>query len=387
MPNPLLSFVPPVQAAKLYQTIRYNLGYDHHIFLAMERVSQRRRSSAFVLPTSADEYDEKHDEIEQALTRYQTVLNRQGLFFELMEEIHAQLMDNQLEVHAERMRGLVILETNEDFKIRLNEDGAWLIEWNVADDNKIIVIAYRRDWEHVIPWPVIEYLNSGISLYKRGAFTTALALMSIAVEATIRDVLSTKGYSFKRGVSKEDVYEYSKARVTANGTDYRLSFVDRMPKTAADLTISANEALPIDIEVRRKLNTNKSRIDLVIRTPRSLIDHWSSDKVTQQGDPKIIGGLGEALCIARQRENVVTSRDMPPDVDKVLQAVRNNLIHLSQDSMDEHLPEYDFMTNGRGIFTVQDFVNHPELVFDLVTNIPRFVNDQYVKLWKAGERI
>ncbi|MBK9209296.1 MAG: hypothetical protein IPL71_13730 [Anaerolineales bacterium] len=99
-----------------------------------------------------------------------------------------------------------------------------------------------------------------------------------------------------------------------------------------------------------------------------------------------VDGLGEALRIARSVEGVVTPLDLPIDVDDVVKAVRNNLIHLSSDSMDVELPKFASL-NPNGKFTVKDFIDKPNLVFDFVIDIPRFVNEQYVKLWKAGTHI
>jgi hypothetical protein len=269
---------------------------------------------------------------------------------------------------------------------------SWLVGWRISDAQglsdarEVVAVTYESSWDQIVPWPVVQYLNSGILLYKQRAYATALALMSIAVEATLRDLLSTKGYSFTPGASKVDIYDYSHAQIASSGNSYSLTFLDAMPLGPADLATSASGAVPVDVQIRRNINLRKNRVDLLMRVPPYLVDHLSTNQIVQQGIPKGVDGLGEALRIARDVEKVITPRDLPPDVDVVLKAVRNNLIHLSSDSMRTELPRYASRSNT-GQFTVKDFVNEADLVFDLVADIPDFVNKQYVKLWHAGLHI
>lgn len=392
MPNPLSLYINAAHITVAYKKIRDQLGLDQTIFLAMNQVSQRQ-GFRFILPESPSEYPGKHQEIENCLTRYLALLDRQRLFFDLLEEVQTQLASSGQETHAQRLRDLVVLETSKDFKIRLGVDGAWLIEWSLSietddiqDTREVSVATYEHTWGHIVPWHIVQYLDSGILLYKKKAYATALALMSIAVEATLRDVLSTRGYSFTHGASTVNIYDYSRAQADATETGYTLTFLDAMPKSPADLPVSAGGSLPVDVEIRRVIKPRRNRTDLEIKAPACLIDHWSGNRVSQPGQPKNLGGLGEILGIARDRERVITPLDLPIDVDDILKVVRNNLIHLSNDSMDEELPRYAHMSNN-GRFTVRDFVNKPNLVFDLIADIPRFVNEQYVRLWRTGLHI
>ena len=389
MPNPLLIYLNSPQTVALYQKISQQLGQDEIIFSSMSQIAQRR-GFAFDLPTNPAEHPQKHQEMEQSFTRYQNFPNRQGLFFDLINEIQTQLQINGQDIHADRLRDLISIDTSKDFKMLVSGECAWIVEWIVAnpddltDERKIAATVYQGIWGNVIPWTVLQYLNSGILLYKQKSYATALALLSIAVEATLRDVLSTKGYSFALRANKQDVYDFSKAYVNIVGATYTLTFPDPMLKQVAELPVSAGGALPVEIQIRR--DKNPAREDLLIKVPQFLIDHWSGDHVIQYAQTKSVDGLGEALRIARNVERVITPQDLPIDVDDVVKAVRNNLIHLSSDSMDVELPRFAALSqNGR--FTVRDFIDRPNLVFDFVIDIPRFVNDQYVKLWKAGTHI
>lgn len=389
MPNPLQAYLNPPQAVDLYQKTVQLLGQDEIIFFSMSQIAQRR-GFAFDLPANLDEYPQKHQEIEQSFTRYHNFPNRQGLFFDLVNEIQTQLQTNGQGIHADRLRDFVSIATAKDFKILISGDCAWILEWIVAnpddpaDERKIPATVYQGAWGNVVPWTVLQYLNGGILLYKQKSYATALALLSIAVEATLRDVLSTRGYTFTLRANKQDIYDFSRALVNVDGANYTLTFPDPMPKLPADLNVSAGGTLPIEIRVRR--DGNPAREDLLIRAPQFLIDHWSGNRVIQPAQTNSVDGLGEALRIARNVERVITPLDLPIDVDDVVKAVRNNLIHLSSDSMDVELPRFAALSPN-GSFTVKEFIDKPNLVFDFVIDIPRFVNDQYVKLWKAGTHI
>lgn len=93
----------------------------------------------------------------------------------------------------------------------------------------------------------------------------------------------------------------------------------------------------MEIQIRR--DKNPAREDLLIKAPQFLIDHLAGNRIIQPAQTKSIGGLGEALSIARDIEGVITPSDLPIDVDDVIKAVRNNLIHLSSDLMDVELPK------------------------------------------------
>jgi len=390
--NPLQSQLHSTITVPLYHQLHQLLALDSLIFEAMRDVA-RRRGFAFEVPTSSPENAKKHQEIEGLLDRYQTVLKRQGLFFDLVEEIYTQLKNQGLDVLADRVLNLVASGFKDGLGIRLIDDCSWGIEWQILGGTDagpitrpVVVVVYKSDWGPVVPWQVVQYLSSGMSLYRQKNYSTALALLSIAVEATLRDILSTRGYVFNPSANKVDIYEYTVAKVNVSGNGYAVDFVDHLLEPAGNLAVAASGAVPIEIAIRREIHPSNKRVDLHIKAPRYLIDHWSTAQIEKAAQPKNIGGLGSALNIARVDEGLITSTDLPPDVDGVLKAVRNNLIHLSSDSMDNELPQYASLSPS-GKFTVRDFVSNPGMVYDLVVEIPQFVNEQYVKLWRAGTKI
>jgi hypothetical protein len=387
--NPLRAFLNKKNIAESYIGVKTVWGNSDLIFSSMKKVATKH-GFVFDLPASSAEYDEKHQEIETQLTKYRKVLDRSGLFLELMEQIHHELISVGKFLVAERFREVLTIESGKEFKIKLSSEGAWLIEWRVEysggyapDQRKIIVNTYKSDWGQIIPWGTVEYLNSGVFLFKQKSFLTALALMSIALEATLRDVLSTKGYTFSHGASKNDIYDFSDAQLDISGNDYLLTFPNAMPKSSVDLPSELDvmgKGLPVDIKIRRSINQRKKCIDLIIRPPDILVDFLSGDRVVQHANLKSIGGLGEALEIARNKEKIIMPKDLPPDMDEILKAVRNNLIHLSNESLETDLTKFKTLS----VETVREFVEDEELVIDLISDIPEFINDQYVKLWEDG---
>jgi len=353
----------------------------------MAQVSQRRGQN-FILPASPSEYQQKHNEIKNLLSRFMSILDRRSMFFELVDEIYTQLSAQNENQNIEKLLKIAVINLEDNLKLKLGELGAWLLEWDVLLETEygrtqrtLPAFLYESNWGIIVPSEVLQYIKSGIYLYNRKIYPTALALLSIAVEATLRDILSTKGYTFAHGASKVDIYEYAKANVDANQTGYSVVFTEAIPQPPEEFSASFDGNTPIEIKIRRSVNQKKNRVDLVVQAPPPLIDHWSSANVQQEGNPKNLGGLGEALDKARNVEEIITNDDLPEDIDVVLKAVRDNLVHFSSNNLDEELTNFGWRSET-GIFTLRDFLNDKELVFDLITGIPEFVNAQYVKLWQ-----
>ena len=332
MSNPLIPFVNPALSVATYQQIKEQLGQDNFIFQAMKHVAKERNFS-FDLPAGSAEVEDKHNEIVLSLNR-ERIQARRGLFFDLVEILHLQLLGASKEVMAERLRALIDIRVPDNFSIKLNQAGAWIVQWNLNVDNEsgkyetgVSLEVYKRTQHRIVPWHVVEYINSGIALFRRKAYAPALALMTVAVEATVRDALATRGYNFKTGASSVDTFKISDVDLAVTGNAYTLTFPKPMPKDSASLVVSGN--LPIGVKIRRKINPNNGRKDLLIMVPDFLLDYLSSDQVEKTGQPNTISGLGQALSVACYRECIITATDLPPDLDDVLKAIRNNLLHLS----------------------------------------------------------
>jgi hypothetical protein len=392
--NPLQAYLNPAETVEAYKRLHQRLGIDGVIFRSMEQVAQRKNFQ-FTPPVSPSDHPRKHQEIEGLLGRYQSALMRKGLFLDLVEEIYLQLQTDGMHTFGQHLLDLTVIQLEQEIKCRLREDAIWVIEWGLHPETSgelnqnqqyVTGSVYKSDWGQIIPWDVIQYLRSGVLLFRQKAYTTALALMSIAVEATLRDILSTKGYTFNHGANRVNIYPYVRAQIDVTGNSYTVTFIDAVPRSATNLASSTGNAAPIPVEIRREEKPAKGRVDLTIKCPSLLLDHWSSSRVQQPAVTNNIGGLGEALRIAREVEHIIDAVDLPLDVDEVLMALRNNLIHFSSDSMDTVLTKYAAYS-PTGQFTLRDFVSDVRMVFDFISDVPRFVDDQYLKLWRARTRI
>ncbi len=152
-----------------------------------------------------------------------------------------------------------------------------------------------------------------------------------------------------------------------------------MPLGAADF-VNSFAGAPVEIKLKRIPKKNGARIDLSVVAPNPLFEHWTTATVETPG-VLTVGGLGAALDIARNQVGCVTAEDLALDFDEVLQAVRNNLVHLSGAALDTPLPRFEVLKRG---FALRDFLLDDLLVQDFVAAISRFVTVQYVELRRSG---
>ncbi|MCA6216701.1 hypothetical protein KGA65_09145 [Ideonella sp. B7] len=373
---------------KLDEVLELLGGSQHLLFNAMAHMTAGTPSQ-LVAPTSSAEFGRKRNEIARI---FQSPVALRGLevALRLFEEVYLAV-DAQGGVPGSRPQELLdLLRINTekpDETIALSKDMHWIVEWPVClpaagPETLMSCEWFARPWGAVVPPYVVNYLASAATARRQKRNDAAVALLAIAAEATLRDVLSSRGYSFAHGASSKDVFAYCSARVTADeasGT-YIVKFDDAMPLAVGDFGTSFAGA-PVEIKVKRvPKNANGTRIDLNIVAPSPLHDHWTSPTVETPGVPTV-GGLGAALDIARNRLACVTAEDLALDFDEVLQAVRNNLVHLSGAALDTPLPHFDFLKRD---FALRDFLLNDLLVQDFVAAIARFITVQYVELRRSG---
>lgn len=363
-------------------------GSQHVLFAAMAKLTAGTLSHV-VAPTGPAEFGRKRNEIAMI---FQSPVMLRGLeiALRLFEEVYQEVY-RQGGVPGYRPQDLLDLlrmETEQpDETISLSKDIRWIVEWPVClpaggPETRISCDWLARSWGTVVPSYVVNYLSSAATARRQKRNDAAVALLSIAAEATLRDVLSSHGYSFTPGAVSKDVYAYSRAQVTADAAagTYIVKFPDAMPLGVADFGSSFAGA-PVEIKLKRvPKNKSGTRIDLSIVAPNPLHEHWTTETVATQGSPTV-GGLGTALDIARNKVACVTAADLALDFDEVLQAVRNNLVHLSGAALDTPLQRYDFLKSR---FTLRDFLLDDLLVQDFVAAMSRFVTAQYVELRRSG---
>lgn len=383
----LLFYVPSENLIATYDKVCKLLrGHDTFIFNAAI-VAMGASHRPFKSPADSSEYEQKHNEIKSRLSRQgsQKLLTT----IQLMEEIWRQILvsGGVPGLSNDKLLETISFETTQGVLIYLTSTLRWAVQWKVPlfdsrtnYSRQVSLEIYEKDWGEVVPSYIIQYIASAINAYQQGMTAAAAALLSITVEATLRDVLATKGYSFNSGASSVDVYKYTTAEVGVDGKSYTVTFQDdKMPKSAAIFSSSINGLSTVKIEVRRVINQRKKRVDLTLKVPPELIEHWS-DNTVESGAQKRVNGLGEALDIARNKEGFLTPATFPEDFEDVIKVVRNNLIHLSEEALTK--PLYTFDSSGK--FTLKEFLDDPETFYDFLMSIPLFVNEQYVNLRQAG---
>jgi hypothetical protein len=386
----LLFQITPDKIVETYQQVRRRLrGYDGVIFSAMATVTSSS-DAPFQAPTTMDEYAKKHAEIASKL-KFSDVLKGRETALRLLEEVWRKVgFDEDLDLsdlEREQVRQSMRFRTVANHvEIALSKNMNWAAHREIEHRGipnyrqSVVLDLYNTRLGEIVPPYVVEYVNAGLDLYSQGLNSAATALLSIAMEATLRDVLAARGYTHDYDSPSTDVYLYAAADVGTHGDLYTLAFRGAMPKSASELHTATCMAETVQIKIRRTLHRRKSgdmRTDLHILAPQCLIDHWSVPDIEAAGNPKHIDGLGDALRAARGDEGILRAERIPTDFDEVIRLVRNPLVHLSSETMERELGIRD--ASGTRI-TLQRFLDDPMMVFDFVTNIIEFVNDSYVEL-------
>lgn len=380
----LLSQISPDSVLPVYQSLRDLLkGNERIIFDSVASITARQKRP-FSVPTDSSEYEQKHEEI-GAMLETADIRKKRGMSLRLMAEIWRRTKSEADKLPTdvvESVRKAIRFNTiGNETSIELSPDLKWEAAWDVKHRSlehreTISLEIYNSDLKEIVPEYVIEYASSAIHAYRQNMNATAAALLSIAVEATLRDVLSERGYSFTPGALSVDSFKYTDAGVSVSGDSYVLTFSEPSLKPPADLHLSSGGAASVDIRVRRYINAKKQgRLDLYVLAPDYLIDHWSVGDVEVPANPRNIGGLGQALNIAR--EVFLLPSKLPVDLDDVILTVRNNLIHLSGETLDKQLDIED--DNGNQL-TLRQFLEDPLTMFSFVTYVLKFINDTYVEL-------
>ena len=345
-----------------YQKVRQAMvGNENVIFESMSAVTAGRRNP-FLPAMDPREYEQKHREIE-AWLEYPAVLGGIEVAMRLMEEIVMRVkpfggvgrysLSDLLDLMAfgTSTQGAVIF---------LTDDLCWAAGWAVdihtvssGEQRRVSLDIHSSACGEIVPSYLVRYVHSAILVYQERMYSVAIALLAIAIEATLRDVLAARGYSFDPSASSVDIFEFSKAKVGVLDDRYTLALQQPMPMSPADFSSTFGSS-GIEVEIRRNLSPKK-RIDLLIKAPEDFIDYWSTATIVQAKASKRVNGLGEALNIARNKEGFLSSKVLPEDFDEVIKAIRNNLVHLSGQALDTHLSMFDERSPSNR-FTLQDFL-------------------------------
>ena len=267
-------------------------------------------------------------------------------------------------------------EMSKQVKVQLKSDNKWWYDWTVDTEygEEIISVSIRdkaNSPSDIVPSYIIQYLQQGVDAFQKQQHLTALALISIALEGTLRDALEVKGYTYSHGAQLTDVYEIQEMHVIAASSGFLVQFPDPKPKIESMFLSEAGKFSPERVRIKR-LQVN-GRWKLEIRDVDYLMEYWSSNSIVTSGTGIVnIGGLGTALSVARGPASILTNAILPSDLDELFQIVRNNLIHLSGSSISNPI-------SSLGNITLEDFSKDRSKVLDAIYSISRVVQDLYTK--------
>ncbi|OIQ24110.1 hypothetical protein [Lacinutrix sp. MedPE-SW] len=295
----------------------------------------------------------------------------------LVEALHKDFIQHgAIGVNANDFCEVLVFKIKEGFELKYLSNGCWNLEWmlHTPQGDEYISIPLRKSsisQNDIVPHYLIQYVNQAIIAYENENYLTALSLISIALEGTLRDALASKGYTYTYGLPTNDSYEIKSAEISASQNGYNIDFQDAMPRANNDFLSEANQNAPHMVRVKRiQKNTNWF---LEIRDAEYLKDFWSSDVINQQGQVNITG-LGAALRVARDVHgaNILDAMILATDIDDVIQQVRNNLIHLSGDAITNTIPAVGM--------SLEDFASDQARVFDTISSISDAIDKLYSKI-------
>jgi hypothetical protein len=240
-----------------YKQVRNAMSSNENIiFEAMNSITLRRNNT-FIPPLDVTEYEQKHLEIEEILA-FPYAGRGIETAMRLMEEIILRISPlggvPGYSTHdlLERMR---FRTTTPRTTIILTEDLHWAVRWDITPHtaatekpDKVFLDIYSKDMGEIVPTFLARYVDYAILAYQDRINIVALALLSITIEATLRDILASRNYSFDRSGSPVDIYGFARADVGVSGNAYTITFKESMPLSPIDF-LSAHSGNNVEIEI------------------------------------------------------------------------------------------------------------------------------------------
>jgi len=318
------------------------------------------------------------DEIKNRMQRSAFNYGR-NLLISWIEELHTELVANG-GAHGVTLLDFINscrIKVENNVIIKLTSDRKWQIEWELPsdEDSEQIAIHIRNisiSNDDIVPDYIIQYVWQSIIAYNNKNYLTSLALISIALEGTLRDALELKGYTYNYGAQVNDVYSFEEMEVYPDVNGFQVKFANAMPRNYNDFLTESGKVVPEKIRIKRFKNGPNWRMEL--RDIDYLKDFWSTDNIVTPATGSInIGGLGTALNVARNQAGILTNSILPADTDDVFQKVRNNLIHLSGAALTTPIASV-------GGISLEEFTSSRSRIFDAIWSICGTVDQLYIRI-------
>jgi len=359
---------------KAFKVLQNNLkGADGIIFQAMSNIAPEL-GIEFLPPINEHEYKQKYSEISRRFNvRGARLMRGSDVCLMLIEEIYSLVTNNQVPGlnPNQVLRGISFKVEKPEATLQYSENRIWQLVFDLEIE-KLIIFLGKQPLQMIVPDHILQYLSSAITSFKQENYLAAGALLSIALEGTLRDILINAGYEY-HGIDRPyDIYAFSNAHIGRLEDKYTVRFEKQMPKSIQDFSNLLNGNEELDVRIRRTTKSRKHEdtFDLTVINPGAFVEFWSDNRIEQEKLDSV-GGLGKALQVARQ-ENIITIDDLPNDIDKTILAIRNHLIHLSENSLQKMIPFHNT--------PLRQFLEDSEMVLDLLDYVINFINRQYLKL-------
>jgi len=369
-----MKFLPTIQRAKLVNCFD---GIEHLYtgdkIKLLEAAERALASDPAPFTKAARDIAPQVGTIKQRVQRVGGDYGR-NVLIRLIEELYADLAFNggAIGVSSETFLKACFIHMDDGVCLKLSPTGKWLMEWVIPsqDEEEKVTLSVRDKTipdGNIVPDYIIQYVNQALIAYKRKSYLTALSMISISLEGTLRDVLEVKGYSYSQGVHSEDVYELTEIEISPDTGGFKVSLSALMSKSSNDFLTEVGAGPSVKSRIKRLRKSGRWLLE--IRDVDYLKDYWSSDVVVTQAGQKNIGGLGTALDVARNEAAILTSLILPDDMDDVIKQVRNNLIHLSGAALTNNIASV-------GI-SLREFSSDESRVFDAIWSITGAIDDLY----------
>ncbi len=351
-------------------------GDQIELLKAAERASSLHPNPFNIIP--GGNVSVQLDEIKNRMQRSANYYGR-NLLIAWVEELHKELVRNSgahgvtISDFMQRCR----IEVEDRVIVKFTPDGKWqiVLELPSEEENEEIVLHIRNvaiSNNDIVPDYIIQYIRQAIFAYNSKNYLTSLALISVALEGTLRDALEQKGYSYNSNAHLNDTYAIEEMEVYSDTDGFKVKFLNAMPRPFNEFLTEAEKTIPEKIRVKRYKDGSKWRLEL--RDVDYLKDFWSTDNITIPATGTInIGGLGTALKVARDQANILANSILPRDTDDVFQKVRNNLIHLSGAALTAPIESV-------GGISLEEFASNRSRVFDAIWSICITVDKLYSKI-------
>ncbi|HEY4785204.1 MAG TPA: hypothetical protein VIH57_04110 [Bacteroidales bacterium] len=302
----------------------------------------------------------------------------QTLFIKWVEELYEELIASPVAgVTWETFLPLVEIRFEDESVLSYTRNKVWEWSWKLKheEDEDILRLRIRGrnlSKTEVVPNYVLNNVQQAIAAFDCSRHGACLSLLSISLESALRDSLIKKGYSYVPNTPAQDSYTKLKMHIHKDSGGFKVTFPQAMPLNYSDYLNDSSDLSFKEVKIKRAL-WNGNWI-LQISSADDLLDYWSSDQINIPGQKKV-EGLGTALKIARDDENIIDQAIFPTDFDKPIITVRNNLIHLSEEAMRQTV-----YTISSRTMTLKEYIDDKARVFDTICSVGGIIDDLYFKI-------